>query len=90
VIEVAVQAERGAAGDRLAFTIRPVAEAVLGDTVARLSRCGTELYVNTSSSPEDQLWAIGEAVDHLRGLPAPGAQPVHPLRWSRTAAIPPF
>lgn len=87
---MAVRAERGAGAGGLAFTIRPVGAEVLGDTVARLSRCGTELYVNTSSSPEDQLWAIGEAVDHLRGRPAPGAQPVRPLRWSRTAAIVPF
>lgn len=88
-----VQADRVGpprAGNGLALTIRPVGDAVLGDTVARFSRCGTELYVNTSSTPEDQLWAIGEAVDHLRGLPAPGAQPVRPLRWSRDAVILPF
>ena len=71
----------------LALTICPVDDAVLGDTVARFSRCGTQLYVNTSSPREDQLWAIGEAVDHLRGIPALGAQPVHPLRWSRSAVI---
>ena len=58
---------------------------VLGDTVAKFSRCGTELYVNTSCSAEDQLWAIGQALDHLRGLSALGAQSVWPLRWSRTA-----
>ena len=81
-----VQADRAG----LAFTICPVDAAVLGDTVARFSRCGTQLYVNTSSPREDQLWAIGEAVDHLRGLPAPGAQPVRPLRWSRSAVILPF
>lgn len=73
--------------DELALTICPMGPAVLGDTVARFSRCGSELYVNTSSSREDQLWAIGEAVDHLRGIPALGAQPVRPLQWSRTAAI---
>ena len=64
------------------MTIRPFGDEALGDTVAKLSRCGTELYVNTSCSPEDQLWAIGQAVDHLRGLPALGAQSVRPLRWS--------
>ena len=73
-----------------AFTISPVEDVVLGDTVAKFSRCETELYVNTSASREDQLWAIAEAVEHLRGLPALGAQPVRPLRWSRTAAVLPF
>jgi hypothetical protein len=63
---------------------------VLGDTVAKFSRCGTELYVNTSCPREDRLWAIGEALDHLRGLAAPGAQAVRPLRWSRSAAILPY
>jgi hypothetical protein len=71
----------------LALTIRPFGDEVLGDTVAKFSRCGTELYVNTSCSPKDQLWAIGQAVDHLRGLPALGAQSVRPLRWSRTAPV---
>ena len=74
----------------LALTIYPIGDGVLGDTVAKFSRCGTQLYVNTSSPREDQLWAIGEAVDHLRGLPAPGAQPVRPLRWSRTAVVLPY
>ena len=72
----------------LALTIYPLGAAVLGDTVAKFSRCGRQLYVNTSFSREDQLWAIGEALDHLRGLPAPGAQSVRPLRWSRTAPTP--
>ena len=74
----------------LAFRICPLADAVLGDTVAKFSRCETELYVNTSASREDQLWAIAEAVEHLRGFTALGAQPVHPLRWSRTATITPY
>jgi hypothetical protein len=71
----------------LALTIHPFGDEVLGDTVAKFSRCGTELYVNTSCSQEDQLWAIGQALDHLRGLPALGAQSVRPLRWSRTAPV---
>ena len=71
----------------LALTIRPIGEEVLGDTVAKFSRCGSELYVNTSCSHEDQLWAIGQALDHLRGGSALGAQSVWPLRWSRTAAV---
>ena len=73
----------------LALTIRPFGDEVLGDTVAKFSRCGTELYVNTSCSPEDQLWAIGQAVDHLRGSPRPffRAQSVRPLRSSRTAPV---
>ena len=71
----------------LALTIYPFGGDVLGDTVAKFSRCGTELYVNTSCSHEDQLWAIGQALDHLRGQPVLGAQPVRPLRWSRTAPI---
>jgi hypothetical protein len=80
----------GAGPNGLALSIRPVDDAVLGDTVARFSRCGTELYVNTSCPREDQLWAIGEALDHLRGRPALGAQPVQPLRWSRNAVLLPF
>ena len=75
---------------RLALTIHPLGEEVLGDTIAKFSRCGTELYVNTSCPREDRLWAIGEALDHLRGLAAPGAQAVRPLRWSRSAAILPY
>ena len=71
----------------LALTLHAVGDTVLGDTVAKFSRCGTELYVNTSCSREDQLWAIGEALDHLRGYPALGAQAVRPLRWSRTAVV---
>lgn len=71
----------------LALTIRPFGAEVLGDTVAKFSRCGTELYVNTSCSHEDQLWAIGQALDHLRGDAALGAQRVSPLRWSRTAPV---
>ena len=71
----------------LALTIHPYGEEVLGDTVARFSRCETQLYVNTSCSREDQLWAIGQALDHLRGEPALGAQAVRPLRWSRTAPV---
>ena len=74
----------------LALSIRPLDDTVLGDTVAKFSRCGTQLYVNTSCPREDQLWAIGEALDHLRGLPALGAQEVQPLRWSRSAAILPY
>jgi hypothetical protein len=70
---------------RLALRIQPLGDEVLGDTIAKFSRCGTELYVNTSCSTEDQLWAIGQALDHLRGLSALGAQSVWPLRWSRTA-----
>ena len=77
----------GSARNGLALAIRPLDDSVLGDTVARFSRCGTELYVNTSCPREDQLWAIGEALDHLRGLPALGAQAVRPLRWSRSAPI---
>ena len=73
-----------------AVSINMVDETVLGDTVAKFSRCGTQLYVNTSCPREDRLWAIGEALDHLRGLAAPGAQPVRPLRGSRTAAILPY
>jgi hypothetical protein len=71
----------------LALTIHPFGSEVLGDTVAKFSRCGTQLYVNTSCSREDQLWAIGQALDHLRGRPVFGAQPVRPLRWSRTAPV---
>jgi len=82
-------AQGGAAGG-LALSIRPFDDTVLGDTVAKFSRCGTQLYVNISCPRQDQLWAIGEALDHLRGLPAPGAQPVRPLRWSRSAVILPY
>ena len=81
---------RGEGTGGLALSIRPLDGAVLGDTVAKFSRCGTELYVNTSCPREDQLWAIGEALDHLRGLPALGAQEVRPLRWSRSAVILPY
>ena len=80
----------GAATNGLALSIRPLADTVLGDTVAKFSRCGTELYVNTSCPREDQLWAIGEALDHLRGLSVLGAQAVWPLRWSRSAVILPY
>jgi hypothetical protein len=83
-----VQDDRRLTGHRtggLALRIHPFGEDILGDTVAKFSRCGTELYVNTSCSQEDQLWAIGQALDHLRGLTALGAQSVWPLRWSRTA-----
>jgi hypothetical protein len=79
-----------AATSGLALAIRPLDDSVLGDTVAKFSRCGTQLYVNTSCPREDQLWAIGEALDHLRGLPALGAQEVQPLRWSRSAVILPY
>jgi len=85
-----VQDDRRTGADRagkLALTIQPLGAEVLGDTVARFSRCGTELYVNTSCSQEDQLWAIGQALDHLRGLTVLGAQSVWPLRWSRTAPV---
>jgi len=79
-----------AATGGLALAIRTLDDSVLGDTVAKFSRCGTQLYVNTSCPREDQLWAIGEALDHLRGLPALGAQEVQPLRWSRSAVILPY
>ncbi len=87
-----VQDDRGLPAGRtatngLALSIRPLDDTVLGDTVAKFSRCGTELYVNTSCPREDQLWAIGEALDHLRGVAALGAQAVWPLRWSRSAVI---
>jgi hypothetical protein len=91
-VSVIVQDDRplppgGAGSGGLALSIHPFDDTVLGDTVARFSRCGTQLYVNTSCPKDDQLWAIGEALDHLRGLPALGAQPVQPLRWSRSAVI---
>jgi hypothetical protein len=91
-VSVIVQDDRplpsdGAGPNGLALSIRPFDDTVLGDTVAKFSRCGTQLYVNTSCPREDQLWAIGEALDHLRGLPALGAQSVRPLRWSRSAPI---
>jgi hypothetical protein len=94
-VSVTVQDYRPPAGGAtapggLALSIRPYDDTVLGDTVAKFSRCGTQLYVNTSCPREDQLWAIGEALDHLRGLPALGAQEVQPLRWSRSAVILPY
>lgn len=61
----------------LALTVVP---AELHGNVAELDLAGTVLRVNIDSAPEDQLWAIADAVRYLQTGRASHGKPVRHLR----------